>query len=97
MSSNMSDNSIFNMREGVFTKEKGNIGGLPSIADIELHRSDDTGHFYLKFIEWFSGWNEGRWQCQEIPEDSARIIMSFLYPDHITECYKVYFGKSKET
>jgi len=89
----MTNGEIFNMREGVFTKEKDNICNLPRIATIQIHRSSETGKFYLNFIEWMSGWNEGRWQDQEIPECVAKMMLSFCYPDHIAECMAADLGK----
>ena len=97
MMTNVAHSDIFNMHEGVFTKEKNNISGLPSVADIEIHRSPETGKFYLKFIEWFSGWNEGSWQEQEIPEDAVRLLLTLCYPDHITQVMRADLGKGVET
>lgn len=81
------------LREGVFTKEKDNICNLPTLAKIELHRSKETGHYYLNFIEWVSGWNNGFWQNQEIPEDMARLILSCCYPEHIEYFMDCDMGK----
>lgn len=90
----MNVNDVFDMREGVFTtKENDNICNLPRLATIKLHRSKETGHYYLNFIEYVSGWNEGRWQAQEIPEDVARMLLCFCYPDHLSECYRLNFDK----
>lgn len=81
----------FDIREGVYTKEDENICNLPKLATIELHKSNKTGHYYLTFIEHVSGWNEGRWQDQEINEDIAKMLMAFCYPEHVYECYKLSF------
>jgi len=83
------NNDVFIEREGVFTKEKNNICNLPTIAKIEIHRSAETGKFYLNFIEWASKWNEGRWQDQEITEQTVRMILSFCYPEHVLECMSI--------
>ena len=77
--------NISDIFEGVRTKENDNICNLPKLADIELHRSNETGHYYLTFIEWVSGWNDGMWQDQEISEDIARLILSLCYPEHVTQ------------
>ena len=77
--------SIPMCKEGVFTKENENICNLPTLAKIELHRSKETGAYYLNFIEWVSDWNEGIWQDQEISEDMARIILSMCYPEHMQQ------------
>ena len=89
----MTNNDIFNMREGVFTEEKENICCLPTIAKIVIHRSKETGKFYLNFIEWMSDWNEGSWQEQEVPEDVVRLMLSFCYPEHISQCMTKDLGK----
>ena len=89
---NLNDD-IIPSREGVFTKEKDNICNLPKIADIEIHRSNETGKYYLNFIEWVSEWNEGRWQAQEINEHVVRMLLSFCYPEHILEVMSKDLGK----
>ena len=77
------------MLEGVHTKEKDNICNLPKVANIEIHRSNETGHFYITFIEWASGFNDGLWQNQEIDEDIARLLLSICYPGHDPQLFNL--------
>ena len=83
--------------EGVFTEEKDNICNLPEVATIEIHRSKETGHYYLHFVEWASGWNDGKWQDQEITEDIARILLCHCYPEHCEFIMKCNMGKEEDT
>lgn len=86
-------NDMFAAHEGVFTKEKDNICNLPKLANIEIHRSNETGKYYLTFIEWMSGWNDGLWQDQEITEYTARMMLAFCYPDHIGNAFGIDLKK----
>lgn len=36
-------------------EETQNVCAMPEIATIELHRSEETGNYYLNYITWFDG------------------------------------------
>ena len=69
----------------MYKGEKGNICGMPEIANIELHKSKETGKYYIRYIchNWkINDLNfkavDGLWTEKYIPKSKAKALMELF-------------------
>ena len=66
----------------MYKGEKGNICGMPEIANIELHKSKETGKYYIRYICH-------NWKINDLNFKAVdRKIYSYYYAAH---CASVTF------
>ena len=62
-------------------KEKENVCGMPLIAKIEVHQSEETGEYYLNWIAWTDKLPIGLWVDQRTTKIEANRLLGMLkYP-----------------
>ena len=60
--------------------ETKNICNMPTLMEIKVHQSEETGKLYIDFIEWCSDNKiHGFWQDKSISEDQLSAFLSILY------------------
>jgi hypothetical protein len=69
----------------MYEGEKDNICNMPEIATIEIHKSKETGRYYIHYIchNWkINDLNfnavDGLWTDKYIPKSKAQALMDFL-------------------
>lgn len=64
-------------------KEKDNICNLPTVATINIHKSKETGKWYIEYIDKSTG--DGNWKEHEITEEFAKMMISYCHKELIYE------------
>lgn len=57
-------------------KETNNVCNMPTVMDLRLHKSEDTGRYYINFLQ-YDREPEGRWLDKHITEEEAKRLIDF--------------------
>lgn len=60
--------------------ESKNICNMPKLMNIEVYQSEETGKFYIEFIDWYSKNSRHIWQDKNITEEQLFTLLTVLYP-----------------
>ena len=63
--------------------EKENISNMPELLTVQLHRSNETGRYYLQFIDHSETTcnNDGIWTYIPIEDSMAKQLLRMCYPE----------------
>jgi len=64
-------------------KESDNVCNMPELLMVEVHKSKDTGKYYVNFIDHTGTTcnNDGYWTDHEIAENTLKQILQICYPE----------------
>ena len=63
--------------------EKDNVCNMPQLLNITVHRSAETGKYYLEFIDHTDTTccNRGYWTDREIDKRNVNALIQMCYPE----------------
>ena len=61
-------------------RETENVCNMPEVLNIEVHRSEQTGRYYIEFIDWSGTGRVGSWTTRNITEAIFNVLLKICYP-----------------